>query len=345
MALMFPIVMLVLNVSSVAALWFGADRIDSGRDAGRLAVAFLSYLIQILMSVMMATFMVVDGPARRGVRRAHPGGARHRLVGRRRRPTPVTRAAGARRRSSSATSGSTTPAPSTRCSADISLHAPRRADHRDRRQHRRGQDHAPQPRPPAVRRHRRRRCSSTASTSATSTPSVLWSRIGLVPQKPYLFSGTVASNLRYGKPDATDDELWEALEVAQAARLRAGHARRPRRAASRRAAPTCRAASASASPSPGRSCASPRSTCSTTRSRRSTSPPTPGCAPRSAPYTADAAVGHRRPAGLDDHRTPTRSSCSRTAQLVGLGTHDELLETCPTYAEIVASQIGAEEAA
>src|SRR4029453_8096862 len=45
----------------------------------------------------------------------------------------------------------------------------------------------------------------------------LWDRIGLVPQKPYLFSGTVASNLRYGKPDATDADLWEALGVAQAA--------------------------------------------------------------------------------------------------------------------------------
>ncbi len=47
-------------------------------------------------------------------------------------------------------------------------------------------------------------------------PDTLWSRIGLIPQKPYLFSGTVASNLRYGKPDATDDELWAALEIAQA---------------------------------------------------------------------------------------------------------------------------------
>jgi len=45
----------------------------------------------------------------------------------------------------------------------------------------------------------------------------LWGAIGLVPQKPYLFSGTVASNLRYGKEDATDDEVWHALEVAQAA--------------------------------------------------------------------------------------------------------------------------------
>ena len=48
-------------------------------------------------------------------------------------------------------------------------------------------------------------------------PDVLWTRIGLVPQKPYLFSGTVESNLLYGKPDATEEELWEALEVAQAA--------------------------------------------------------------------------------------------------------------------------------
>ncbi len=47
-------------------------------------------------------------------------------------------------------------------------------------------------------------------------PDLLWSRIGLVPQRPYLFSGTVASNLRYGNPDATDEELWAALEIAQA---------------------------------------------------------------------------------------------------------------------------------
>ena len=47
-------------------------------------------------------------------------------------------------------------------------------------------------------------------------PEVLWSAIGLVPQRAFLFSGTVASNLRYGRADATDDELWEALEIAQA---------------------------------------------------------------------------------------------------------------------------------
>jgi ATP-binding cassette subfamily B protein len=50
----------------------------------------------------------------------------------------------------------------------------------------------------------------------TIDPEQLWSRIGLIPQKPYLFSGTVRSNLQYGKPDATDEELWTALHVAQA---------------------------------------------------------------------------------------------------------------------------------
>ena len=48
-------------------------------------------------------------------------------------------------------------------------------------------------------------------------PDLLWSRIGLIPQKPYLFNGTVASNLRHGRPDATDEQLWDALRIAQAA--------------------------------------------------------------------------------------------------------------------------------
>jgi ATP-binding cassette subfamily B protein len=47
-------------------------------------------------------------------------------------------------------------------------------------------------------------------------PDALWSRVGIVPQKPYLFSGTIASNLQYGKDDATEEEMWEALRVAQA---------------------------------------------------------------------------------------------------------------------------------
>ena len=77
MALMFPTVMLVLNVSSVAVLWFGGHRVESGEIQVGSLMAFLNYLMQILMSVMMATFMAVIDPAGGGVRRAHLGGAGH----------------------------------------------------------------------------------------------------------------------------------------------------------------------------------------------------------------------------------------------------------------------------
>ena len=82
MALIFPIVMLILNASSVAVLWFGAARVDERRrcEIGALT-AFLSYLMQILISVMMATFMVDDGAARLGLRRPDHRGARHRVLG------------------------------------------------------------------------------------------------------------------------------------------------------------------------------------------------------------------------------------------------------------------------
>ena len=78
MAFMFPTVMLVLNVSSVAVLWFGGHRIEAGEMQIGALTAFLSYLMQILMSIMMATFMLVLVPAGRGLRRAADRGARHR---------------------------------------------------------------------------------------------------------------------------------------------------------------------------------------------------------------------------------------------------------------------------
>ena len=87
LALMFPTVMLVLNVSSVAVLWFGAHRIDAGEMQVGSLTAFLSYLLQILMSIMMATFMLVLVPRACGLRRAADRGAGHRAVGGRRRPT------------------------------------------------------------------------------------------------------------------------------------------------------------------------------------------------------------------------------------------------------------------
>ena len=83
-------------------------------------------------------------------------------------------------------------------------------------------------------------------------PDDLWSSIGLVPQKPYLFTGTVASNLRYGNPNATDEELWGALEIAQARDFVESTARGAAGSRSRRAAPMSPAVSDSGWRSPGR---------------------------------------------------------------------------------------------
>ena len=228
--------------------------------------------------------------------------------------------------------------------SDISFRADAGQTTRDHRQHRLGQDHAAQPRPPPLRRDRRRGARRRRRRPRARARGCSGSRIGLVPQKPYLFSGTVASNLRYGKPDATDDELWEALEIAQAARLRAGHARRARRADRPgrhqrvgRPAPAAGhrpGARAQARDLPVRRLVlgpRPRHRRPAARRARARHPATPRWS--------------SSPSGCRRSRTPTRSSCSRTAAPVGLGTHDELLETCPTYAEIVASQLSAEEAA
>ena len=81
MASLFPIVMVILNISSVAVLWFGARRVDAGEMQIGSLTAFLSYLIQILFAVMMATFLLMIGPPRRRVRGADRRGAGHRVVG------------------------------------------------------------------------------------------------------------------------------------------------------------------------------------------------------------------------------------------------------------------------
>jgi len=213
MALMFPIVMLVLNVSSVAVIWFGAFRIQDGSMQVGTLIAFLSYLMQILMAVMMATFMAVMIPRaavsadRIGevlatessvvppanpvnatvghgelelldVGFAYPGAEQ-----------PVLRNVSfiARRGETTAIIGSTGSGKSTL----VNL-LPRLFD----------------------------ATSGSVLVDGVDVrelnPDLLWGHIGLVPQKPYLFSGTVRSNLLYGKPDATEDELWQALTIAQA---------------------------------------------------------------------------------------------------------------------------------
>jgi ATP-binding cassette subfamily B protein len=212
-ALVFPTVMLILNVSSVAVLWFGAHRVDDGEMQIGALTAFLSYLLQILMSVMMATFIsmmipraavcaeriqevldtessvrspdapVTELPVRaevefRGVGFRYPGAA-----------DPVLCDISFR-----AEAGKTTAIIGSTGSGKTTLLSliPRLIDVSD----------------------------GTLLVNGTDVreldPEVLRERIGLVPQQAYLFTGTVASNLRYGNPEATDDELWQALEIAQA---------------------------------------------------------------------------------------------------------------------------------
>jgi ATP-binding cassette, subfamily B, multidrug efflux pump len=213
MALMFPTVMLIVNVSSVAVLWFGAHRIDTGGMQVGALTAFLSYLMQILMSIMMATFMfvmipraevcaerieevmdtesTVRPPVRpvtvlsrhgflelRDVDFRYPGAEAPVLCG-----VSLT----ARPREVTAVIGSTGSGKTTLLNL-----VPRLFD----------------PTAGAVL--------VDGVNVRELDPALLSRTAGLVPQKPYLFTGTVASNLRYGNPDATDEELWRALEVAQA---------------------------------------------------------------------------------------------------------------------------------
>ena len=215
MSSMFPIVNLLINVSSVAVLWVGADRVASGDLQVGSLVAYLSYLVQVLFSVMMATFMVSMIP------RASVSSERIQEV--LDTPTSVVRppdsgprAAGQGRARARPAWASATPGAEQPVLDDISFTT----------------------RPGRI-------TAIVGSTGAGKTtlvslvprlfdategsvlvggvdvreldPDVLWQTMGLVPQKPYLFSGTVASNLLYGKPDATEAEMWEALEVAQAA--------------------------------------------------------------------------------------------------------------------------------
>jgi len=212
-ALIFPTVMLVFNTSSVAVLWFGASAIDGGDLQIGAMTAFLAYLMQILMAVMMATFMLlmvpraavsadrigevlatessVVAPAEgvteaeergrvelRGVRYQYPGAAAPVLC-----DIDLTATAG----QTTAIIGSTGAGKTTLLSL-----IPRLFDVAGGAVLVDGVD---------VR---------------AWEPDALRRRIAIVPQRPYLFSGTVASNLRYGDPDATDDELWHYLEIAQA---------------------------------------------------------------------------------------------------------------------------------
>ncbi|WP_055532620.1 ABC transporter ATP-binding protein [Streptomyces graminilatus] len=212
LALMFPIVMTVVNVSSIAVVWFGAHRIDSGGMEIGALTAFLAYLMQIVMSVMMATFMFMmvpraevcaerieevlgtsssvvppTDPVMELRRRGHLEirGAGFRYPGA---EEPVLKAVDlvARPGEVTAVIGSTGSGKSTLLGLVPRLFDATEGD-----------------------------VLVDGVDVATVEPKLLARTVGMVPQKPYLFAGTVATNLRYGNPDATDEELWRALEVAQ----------------------------------------------------------------------------------------------------------------------------------
>ncbi len=340
MALMFPLVMLVVNVSSVAVLWFGGHRIGAGdMQVGEL-VAFLSYLMQILFSVMMAAmiFMMVPRAQVSSERITEVLRTETTVVAPR---TPVT-LLDVRGDLELVGVDFTYPGAEAPVLRDISFHA------------RAGETTAV--------------IGSTGSGKSTLLgliprlydatggqvrvdgidvrdldPQLLWSRIGLVPQQPYLFSGTIGSNLRYGKPDASDDDLWEALRVAQAASFvrsldegldapvaqggtNFSGGQRQRLAIARALVRTPEIYLFDDS-------FSALDFATDARLRAAL-----------VPYTREATVV------IVAQRVSTILHADRivvldAGRVVGIGAHAELMETCETYREIVLSQLTEEEAA
>jgi ATP-binding cassette subfamily B protein len=338
MASMFPTVNLLINVSSVAVLWIGANRIASGHIQVGSLVAYLSYLVQILMSVVMATFMVSMIP------RASVSSNRIQEV----------------------------------LDADISvvppvdpvrqLASPGTLEFKDVGFHYPGAEHAVLS-GIGFRADPGKTMAIVGSTGAGKTtlvnlvprlfdstsgsvfvggidvrdldPDLLARTIGLVPQRPYLFSGTVASNLQYGNPDAGDEEMWEALEVAQAAdfvlAMPGGLQARIEQGGTnvsggqRQRLSIARALVRKPEIYVFDDSFSALDLATDARLRAAL-----------APYTRQAAVV------IVAQRVSTIMNADNILVLedgavVGQGRHADLLATCPTYAEIVQSQIGANE--
>ena len=338
MAVMFPAVLLTINISSVAAVWFGADRINSGQMQVGALVAFLSYLIQILMAVMMSTFVLMMGP----------------------------RAAVCAKRIEEVLQTSTSVvAPEhgvTELPGAVSLEL----------------RHAEFAFPGAeqavlhdlnFRVEAGETLAIIGSTGSGKTAllnliarlfdatrgevliggidvrdidkQLMERLIGFVPQKPFLFSGTVASNVRFGNQAATDAEVWEALEVAQArdfveakpdqldAPIAQGGTnvsggQRQRLAIARALAHK-----------PGiylfDDSFSALDLATDARLRAALAPVTRDAVTVVVAQRVSTIVRADQILVLEEGR------------IVGLGTHRDLLESCPTYEEIVESQFVAEE--
>ncbi len=339
MVLLFPIAMFMVNISSVAVIWFGAFRIDSGDIQIGQMTAFLNYLIQILISVMMSTMLLFLAPRSavsadrilevldteptvapptdpvspqeltgvvefRDVTFTYPGAEDPVLAN-----VSFTLAPGR----TTAIIGSTGSGKSTL----VNL-IPRLYDVSGGEVLVDGVDV----------RH--------------LDPDALWSRIGLVPQKPYLFSGTVASNLLYGRPDATPEQMWEALRIAQAAdfveKLDGGLAAHISQGGTnvsggqRQRLSIARALVKEPAVYVFDDSFSALDVATDARLRAAL-----------APATADRAtlIVAQRVATI---RGADEILVLEHGRIVGRGTHDELLASNATYQEIVDSQLSAEEA-
>ena len=335
MAATFPTVGFVINVSSLGVLWIGADRIAAGQLQAGSLVAYLSYLIQILIAVVMTTFMVsmipraavaadrivevldtessVRAPADPVTDVPEQGTLEFRSVGFRYAgaEVPVLNDISFRVEAGETTAiiGSTGAGKTTLVNLVARLF--------------------------------------DATSGAVLVdgidvrdldPDLLWGKVGYVPQKAYLFSGTVASNLRFGRPAATDAELWQALEVAQASdfvlampdgldseitqggtNVSGGQRQRLSIARALVAEPEIYVFDDSFS-------ALDLSTDARLRAALT-------------PRTRDAAVlivAQRVSTIVDANQILVLED----GEIVGRGTHHELVATCPTYAEIVESQLG-----
>ena len=339
-AIMMPFVMLIMNLSSVGVMWFGGMRIDSGEMQVGQLTAFLTYHTQIHMSVMMATLMLMIVPraavcaerimavlntessvvppadgitelpesgtvAFDKVSFSYPGAEE---------PVLSDMSFALRPGTTTAVVGSTGAGKSTL----VNL-IPRLFD----------------------------ATSGTVRIDGVDIREIdedtLWAKVGLVPQKPYLFSGTVRSNMQYGRPDATDEEIWEALRVAQAAdfvsempgQLDAPIAQGGSNVSGgqRQRLSIARALVKSPEIYVFDDAFSALDVATDARLRAAL-----------APFTAEAAVL------IVAQRISTVKAADQiivldAGRIVGLGTHRELMDSNPTYREIVESQMTLEESA
>ena len=340
MALAFPTVMLVLNVSSVAVIWFGAYRIEDGSMQVGTMIAFLSYLMQILMSVMMATFMAIMIP-RAAVSADRIGQVLGTESSVRPPAQPVSLAGAARGELQMRDVGFAYPGAEAPVLSDVDFTA------------RAGQTTAiigstGSGKTTLVNLMPRLFDATSGSVRIDGVdvrelhPDLLWGHIGLVPQKPYLFSGTVRSNLLYGKPDATEDELWRALAIAQAeefVRAMEGGLDAPISQGGTNVSGGQRQRIAIARALVKRpelyifdDSFSSLDTATDARLRQALKQHTAGATLVIIAQRVSSIADADQILVLDDGR------------IVAHGTHEELLETSETYNEIVNSQLAAEEA-